>query len=282
MKNNLTQADRLQFKTAKSRISNYLKKRYKFSPVISEALTGDTLFFNTVFGNSQCSDGQIIYYGVNNQESAGKPLKDCQYIKLILTLYAKDDAKYREKHGLKELRLKIVKRMCNEAVVQGGCLTHEDIAKILFLDRTTVSAYIKTLEKRGYYVPTRAHYTDQSKRYTHKEQIIKLYLMHFSETEISKRTNHNLEAVENYINEFLRINLLFKEHKPEATICRVISKSPGLVKEYILLYQQLEKDNYYKESLEKKMLLYRIDIQSDLSKFNTSPFKKKILQEVRI
>ncbi|MEE9605145.1 MAG: DUF1670 domain-containing protein [Candidatus Scalindua sp.] len=282
MKNNITKLDRLRFKTAESRITNYFESRYNFSPVISESLTADTLFFKTVFGNNQRLDGQIIYYAVSNKEPAGKPLKDCQYVKLILTLHDKNDADYREKHGLKDLKLRIIKRICDEAVLQGACLTHEDIAELLFLDRTTVGLYIRALEERNQYVQTRANFTDQSKKYTHKEQIIKLLLINISETEIAQRTNHNLSAVENYIRDFLRISLLYQERKSEAAICRLTANGPALVREYIALYQRLEEDQYYEDSLNKKLLLYRIDLSSDLSSFNTSPFKKNILKEMRI
>jgi len=282
MKNRITQSDRIQFKTAEVRIGNYFEKRYKFSPVISEALTSDTLFFNSVFGNNKRLDGQIIYYAVSNKEPAGKSLKDCQYVKLILTLYEKNDIKYRKEHGLKELRLRIIKRICDEAVLQEACLTQEDIGEILFFDRTTVGLYIKILEERGQYIQTRANFTDQSKKYTHKEQIIKLFFMNLSETEIAQRTNHNLLSVERYIKSFLRISLLYQEKKSEGEICRFTAMSHGLVREYITLYQNLEKDPYYKESFIKKLTLYRIDLNTELKNFNTSPFKKKTLQGVKI
>jgi DNA-binding MarR family transcriptional regulator len=282
MKNRITQSDRLQIKTAEARIGNYFEKRYKFSPVISEALTSDTLFFNSVFGNNRRLDGQIIYYAVKNEEPAGKSLKECQYVKLTLTLYKKNDIGYRKENGLKELRLRIIKRICDEAVLQEACLTHEDIAELLFLDRTTVGLYIKILEERGQYIQTRANFTDQSKKYTHKEQIIKLFFMNLSETEIAQRTNHNLLSVEQYIKSFLRISLLYQEKKSEGEICRLSAMSPGLVKEYITLYQKLEEDSYYKESFIKKLTLYRIDLSTDLSNFNTSPFKKRTMQEIKI
>lgn len=282
MKSSITQSDRLQFKTIESRIGNYFEKRYHFSPVISEALTSDTLFFNTVFNNNERLDGQIIYYAVSNEEPAGKSLKDCQYIKLILTLHDKHDLDYREKHGLKELKIKIIKRICDEAVLQGACLTHEDIANLLFLDRTTAGLYIKTLEGRGEYIQTRANFTDQSKKYTHKEQIIKLFLMNLPETQIAQRTKHNLVSVEQYLKDFLRISLLYQEDKSEATICRFTANGPSLVREYIKLYQKLEEDQYYKEALNKKLIVHRIDLASDLSDFNTSPFKKRDKEEVKI
>lgn len=282
MKNNITQSKRVECKRAESRIANYFRQRYNFSSVISEALTSDTLFFNSVFGNNQRLDGQIVYYGVSNKEPAGKPLKDCQYVKLILTLRDKNDVDYREKHGLKELKLRIIKRICDEAVLPGACLTHEDIAELLFIDRTTAGLYIKTLGKRGQYVQTRANFTDQSKKSTHKEQIIKLFLMNLSETEIAQRTNHNLLSVERYIKDFLRISLLYQEDKSEGAICRLTANGPALVREYIALYQKLEGDQYYQEPLSKKLFFHRIDLNSDLSGFNTSPFKKNILQEVRI
>lgn len=282
MKNYIKPVERLANKTAESRITNYFEHRYKFSPVVSECLSKDTLFFNTVFSHEQRDDGQIIYYAVSNKEPAGKRLNQCQYVKVKLTIRIEDDIRYRQEHGLKELKLRIIKRICKEAVLQGACLTYEDIAEFLFLDRTTVGIYINLLQKRGQCIQTRANFTDQGRKFTHKEQIIKLFLMRLSNTEIARRTNHSLAAVENYIREFLRVNLLHREHKTKPVIAQLIHKSLFLVKEYVALYHKLELDEYFKDLLERKLLLYRADMQSDLSSFDTSPFKKKILKEVRI
>lgn len=145
MKNNITKLDRLRFKTVESRITNYFESRYNFSPVISESLTADTLFFKTVFGNNQRLDGQIIYYAVSNKEPAGKPLKDCQYVKHILTLHDKNDADYREKHGLKNLKLRIIK------LYLSGLLTKE-ISEKTNHHPFNVDNYISSFEQvRGLY-----------------------------------------------------------------------------------------------------------------------------------
>lgn len=282
MKQNIKPFERLVLKTAESRISNYFEQRYKFSPVVSECLSKDTLFFNTVFNPEQCATGQIIYYAVSNKEPAGKRLKDCQYVKVHLSIRTDDDIQYREQHGLQELKIRIIKRICDEAVLQEACLTYEDIAELLFLDRTTVGIYINLLSRRGEYVQTRANFTDQGRKFTHKEQIVKLFLMRLPNTEIAQRTNHNLASVENYLREFLRISLLHQEAKAKAVIGQLTQKSLFLVEEYIALYKKLEADEHFKELLKKKLLLYRADMQLDLNDFNTSPFKKKIFKEVRI
>lgn len=278
MKQNIKPSERLVLKTAESRISNYFEQRYKFSPVVSECLSKDTLFFNTVFNPEQCSAGQIIYYAVNNLEPAGKRLKDCQYVKVRLSIRTDDDIRYREHHGLQELKIRVIKRICAEAVLQEACLSYEDIAELLFLDRTTVGIYIKLLGQRGEYVQTRASFTDQGRKFTHKEQIIKLFLMRLPNTEIAQRTNHHLASVENYLREFLRISLLHQEAKALTVIGQLTQKSLFLVKEYTTLYKKLEADDHFKELLMKKLLLYRTDLQLDLNDFNTSPFKKKILK----
>ncbi|MCK5492593.1 MAG: DUF1670 domain-containing protein [Candidatus Omnitrophica bacterium] len=282
MKKNITQIERLAYKTKESRISNYFEKRYKFSPVISEALTSDTLFFNTVFGQDKRDNGQIIYYAVSNKEPAGKPLKDCQYINIILTLRHSDDAKYRAKHNMKKLKLRIMQRICDEAVLQGACLSYEDISELMYLDRTTVGLYMKELIKCGIYVQTRANFTDQGRKYTHKEQIIKLYLIRLSNTEISQRTNHNLNAVENYIKDFLKIIFLYLEKKHKSIIRQFTGKSLSLIQEYIDLYNKLKNNEYYTKQLTKKILFYQTDMRQDLTKFNISPFKKKSLKGVKI
>ena len=248
--------ERLDEKTALNLYTNYLMYRYNFSRVITESLYKDALYFQLLFDKAERTDGQIIYYGVDHHEPAGKALKDCEYIKLKLTIRHADDAKIRYEHGLLALRRQKMQRLSEEAVVQGAALSQEDLAELLCTDRSTILRDIAYLRTQGIEILTRAHFTDQGRGSSHKERIIKLFLRGFTITEISNRSEHDLKNVQNYIYDFLRIGLLYQEEKPLLMIARLTKRSYRLVEEHIALYEKLRQDSLYADSLSRQMSFY--------------------------
>lgn len=105
-------SDRLQDKSITTLMTSHLQQRYHFSPAVAEALTDDLrLLSDQVTGSSQLGEGQILYPAVKTSEPAGKPLKDCQYVVVRLTLFAKSDLVYRQRHRLKELKKRLLLRL---------------------------------------------------------------------------------------------------------------------------------------------------------------------------
>lgn len=251
---------RLRKKTFRSFLVNHLSYRYKFSPAVSEVLSEDSLYLREILNPKARRDGQIIYYAVDLREPAGKALRDCRYYPVKLTLRDENDIKYREEKGLKALKLLVLQRITEEAITQGTCLTHEDIASLLYLDRGTVSDYIAELRKRGIEVRTRSNFTDQGRGITHRESIIKLYLQNYTETEISQRTKHVMPCVENYIDKFLRIGLCYRKGDDIALITRTTKCSIETVRQNITLYQKLSRDPQYQVFLDKTFQFYETEL----------------------
>lgn len=260
--------ERIREKSRFTLYSNYLMYRYKFSRVIAESLFKDNLLFSKFFSDEERTDGQIIYQAVKKDEPAGKALKDCQYINLKLTLQHSGDDKIRAEKGLAELRRYKLRRLCEESATQGAPLSQEDLASLLNVGRSTVIRDIALLKKQKIEIITRSYYTDQGRGTSHKEQIIKLYLQGFSLTEIANRSNHALENVQRYLYDFLRINLLYQEDKSVLIIARVIKVTQSLVNVYIALYDKLQSDPVYQESLERQLSFYA-------SQLELTEFKKK-------
>jgi len=251
---------RLTKKTFRSFLVNHLTYRYKFSPAVSEVLSEDSIYLREILNPKARRDGQIIYYAVDLREPAGKALADCRYYPVKLTLRDENDIKYREEKGLKELKLLVLQRITEEAVTQGACLTHEDIASLLYLDRGTVSDYIAELRSRGIEVRTRSSFTDQGRGITHRENVIKLYLQNYTETEISQRTKHVMPCVENYIDKFLRIGLCYRKGDDIGFVARTTKCSIETVKENITLYEKLWKDPQYRTLLDKTFQFYESEL----------------------
>ena len=248
--------DRLREKSGRGLLVNHLRTRYAFSPAMAEVMAEDALYLRTVSAPDSRHDGQIVWYAVKNMEPAGKALKDCEYVAVTLTLHRPEDIAYRHQHGLAELRRRILKRICHEAVAQGAALTHEDLATILLMDRGTVADHIAVLRARGESIMTRAHFTDAGRAVTHKRSIIKLYLLGLSETQIAHRTGHNLSSVERYINGFLRVALPHRHGDAPQLISRITGFSLFLVQEYIAVYEELSADETFAVSLRKMLDFY--------------------------
>ena len=267
--------DRINSKTLKAMLKNHFGQRYKFSPVVAESLASDGVYLKTILNPDARQDGQILRYVVKNTEPAGKPLKDCEYVPAKLTVNAAEDAEYRQSQGLKEVKLRVIKRITDEAVNFGGCLTHEDISDILFIDRSTVSAYIKELKECGLEVKTRADFTDSGRGITHKVPIIKLFLQGVPETKISERLYHDLSCVEAYIKDFLRICVPYRRGDGEYSIARITGLTPKLVREYIKLYEELDSDTYFKEALHKTLDFYESGLLTSFKKNEITKWTKK-------
>lgn len=267
--------DRINSKTLKAMLTNHFGQRYKFSPVVAESLASDGVYLKTILNPDARQDGQILRYVVKNTEPAGKPLKDCEYVPVKLTVNAPGDAEHRQRQGLKKLKLRVLKRITDEAINFGGCLTHEDVSDILFIDRSTVSRYIKYLEIRGIEVKTRAYFTDSGRGISHKRPTIKLFLQGVPETKIAEILNHDLSCVEKYIKDFLRICIPYCRGNGESLIARITCLTPNLVREHTGLYEEFNNDSYFKEALHKTLDFYESGLLTSFKKSEITKWIKK-------
>ena len=237
-------------------LAYYFKSRYGFSSVTSEMLGEDVLKFIRIFNPDFIEEGQILLYVVSISEPPGKLLKDCQLVPVKLTLYHPEDTEYKKQNGLKELKLRIIQRITQEAFAQGGSLSQEDIANLLFLDRRTVVEYIKELESRGIKVVTRARLPQLLTRSLNKPQIIKMFFQGSSETEISSSTGYPKTYVEKYIDDFLRVILLYRQGITPSNIANLTGINTDLVKEYLTIYNRLISDEKLSTLVHKFLSFY--------------------------
>jgi len=221
----------------------YFKTRYKFSPVVAEALAEDILRLFYIFNPNSIKVGQILTLAVSNTEPPGKSLNNCQFVPVKLTLHASDDTQCLKNKGLKELKLRVIRRITQEAFAQGGSLSQNDIATLLFVDRRTVVDYIKELESRGITVITRAKFLSQGKQLPEKQRVIRMFLEGFHQEEgIARETHYSIEYVKRHINNFLRTSLFYRQGITPSNIVKITGMTLTLVNEYIEIYEALTKE----------------------------------------
>ena len=158
--------------------------------------------------------GQIVWMAVPTEERpkkyqsiANTPMKP-----VVLSFVTDHDIDHIA-HGFNavSLRKKRLERWVHEAFDQGALLTQLDLSILLGISDAVVSKYVNEIQSGGrHLLPTRGNVHDLSGAITHKREIITLYLEGQLTPEIARTTHHSAEAVDRYIRDYHRVELLWK------------------------------------------------------------------------
>lgn len=229
---------RLNVKTMEQSFVNTIIEGYSICPKAADLLVQEAIEFTQTLYQDHLPNGQIITYVVKKGESAGKPIKDCKKIPVKLTLRCKEDLIAFKHQGTPVLRRVQVCRLAEEAYEQGGVLTQEDLADLLYLRRSTIQNIIAELKKEGIFIPTRGNIDDIGRGVSHKTKCIELYINDYTFSDIMLRTGHCEESVNRYIQSFVRVALLHRQGFDVSKIRIAARMSDKLVREYLELYDK--------------------------------------------
>ena len=210
--------------------------------------------YQPFFDNSAgMKPGQIKFEVVSVENSAKEKLSDCQMLTVTLTLDAgQQDLLVRQQHGVIALRRYRLERIANEAFQQGGLLTVEDIAnRLLNCGERTVTRDLQALRQKDIILPLRSTIKDMARAITHREMIVSYWLRGMEFSEISRRTNHSIEAIANYVDKFKRVIALAKDNYEIHTIAFFVKISKSLAQQYYDLYNTAEIVDQRKQELDE-------------------------------
>jgi uncharacterized protein YerC len=196
--------------------------------------------------------GQMLFEVVGIENSPRKKLSECTMLSVILTLDSgEEDLRIKQDQGVIGLRRHRLQRVCYEAFQQGGLLTVEDVAnRLLNCGERTVCRDIEFFKNQNIILPLRSTVKDMGKSISHRSQIIKEWLQGNEYSEISRKTNHSVDAVANYVDKFKRIVCLAKDNYEINTIAFMVKLSPSLTQEYYTLYENEKIAPHRKEELD--------------------------------
>lgn len=196
--------------------------------------------------------GQLVWMAVPVDEypQRGKSIATTRMKPVVLSFVTDDDISHIA-HGFASttLRKKRLQRWVDEAFDQGALLTQLDLAILLGVCDAVVSKYVNEIQQTGTLLPTRGNIQDISGAITHKRKIITLYLEGYFTPEIAMKTNHSKEAVDRYIRDYHRVEILWKH-----TITNIdeISQLTRLSKRVAQQYVDLLPDKIYKNISKNK------------------------------
>jgi Protein of unknown function (DUF1670) len=205
------------------------------------------------------SPGQVKHQCVSAKEGPGKPLKDCEMVSVILTLYGDKDLKelpgeeYKSRQQI--IRQRRMQRIAVEAKDQGGLLSQEDLALLLMCDVKTIQRDAAALRKKGVTLPTRGQMKDIGPGVTHRELVVRKWLEGKEPVQIARDTDHSIGAVENYLQKYQRVAYLVRK---DFTL-HEIALTAGISCKAAEVFAELDKKSrampFYKSRLEEIMLV---------------------------
>ncbi len=239
---------RLRKKTRQEEFVEALHREFEMSPRVSRGVL--ELVEGLFFDKRTLGEGQISYTAVSSSEGAGKTIEEMQKVRVHLTRDSVNDDEIREKYGDSARRKVQLLRMTEEAYDQGALLTQEDIGRILGVSSRTIRRDVVELMEKKVRLYLRGLQRDIGKGISHKIWIVGLYLQQKMYSEIERITGHSVGAIKQYLNDFNRIVMA-----QERGICNAgeigfyVGRSERLVKEYMVLIRQAERDPQQRERL---------------------------------
>lgn len=228
---------------------------YDKGPITANAIIDDILkLVDDYFLVSSIDDdlhhiqyGQLVWMAVPVDEfpQRGKSIATTRMKPVVISFVTDEDISHIA-HGFdsKTLRKRRLKRWVDEAFDQGALLTQLDLAMLLGVCDAVVSQYVKEIQKEGQLLPTRGNIHDLSGAITHKREIITLYLEGYLSPEIALKTKHSNEAVDRYIKDYHRVELLWNHDiKDLDQISHLSRLSKRVVQQYVDLLPNKFKDN---------------------------------------
>lgn len=233
------QARRLKIKTQEQRLVRLAVEGAGLSPWEAEELVEvvKEVFFSEP-AEQPLRSGQLFYECVAATEGAGKALSQCQLVRVVLSVHEKEDRQIGARDGAEALRRHRILRLSEEAREQGGLLTQEDLAELLFCDARTIRRAIADLREKDIVVATRGQQNDIGPGVTHRAVAIRHWIEGMEPVEVARRINHSLSAVERYLQTFARVVFLQQKGFECFAMALTIGVSVAQVKTYLAILKE--------------------------------------------
>jgi len=242
--------DRLATKTQDQALLTQLQQQFNYSPFESRAIlevVKDT-YLAQWRTPSSLKPGQMVVLAIRTDEPPGKPLKDCQFVPIVVTVHAPEDDQLRHGAGrqaVARVRRAQIERMAWEAVAQETYLTAEDLAyRVVHCGLRTIEADLAQLRRQGKEIPLRGQQLDMGRGVSHKVSIVRKFVERKTYTQIHRQDHHSYRAIQRYIEDFVAVVVMTTAGRSVFEIGFLRRISPTLVQQYQALYDEYNTDEY--------------------------------------
>jgi transposase len=252
---NITTEDRLALKTPEASFFHVLQSEFNFSARESrEVVNTAREMLGLDRPNGQVRPGQIRLVVASLAAPFGPPLSETDRVEVTLTVDAgSEDGEVQLREGRVGLRRGRILRLMDEALEQGGVLTQEDLARALHVSRRTIERDVEVLKKEGHLIQTRGQIKGVGRGQTHKVRIIELWLNREGYDKIGRWVHHSPQSIKRYVSTFMRVVTLHRQGMTVVEIAFLVAASERLVRDYVAVYQQAQRQPHQMEKLEEEL-----------------------------
>ena len=195
--------------------------------------------------------GQMIWQAISEDEPPGKPLYECKFKRIRLTIVSIDeDMEVLKQYGHSAKRGQQILRITQEALDQRALLTQEDLAILLDCDVKTIRTDIKRYQqKHDVIIPTRGNKKDIGPGLTHRERAVEFFIQGKDTVTIARDMNHSLKAIERYTHAFSRVVYCQAQLRDTLKTALVVGVSVIAVNRYLGLKDKYWNNSEYSERL---------------------------------
>jgi hypothetical protein len=193
------------------------------------------------FEITRIKPGQLLWIAVDKNTRADSC--KVRYKPVVLTLVTPDEIGTLEQgnQSLPDLTSTTIARICKESFEQGALLSMRDIGLILKRSCGHVSNLRKEYEKEHtVLLPTPAVMRDMGSGVTHKAIILRKILLEKKDmAAVRNETLHTQQAIDRYLKDYRRVELLLNEDKDIFYIAQITQMSLYLIKQYQNIYHSI-------------------------------------------
>ena len=213
-----------------------------------EALQGE--FFADPSRLEPGTIGWVTTKKTTQKPSYGKRTEDYETVTVYLPLWTRADIEKRvflrdrDRHThyeqSKRRDIATLVRLIKSAFEQGGMLSQAELAVLTNRSLTTIRRYLAEYQAHhpDETLPLKGYLLDQGSRPTHKGIILTLYEQGIDPLEVSRRTEHGLEAVDRYIKAYERVKALVRKDMNRQEIKQISGLGHQTVAAYLRIVGQ--------------------------------------------
>jgi len=188
--------------------------------------------------------GQMVWTAVHKNTRADS--KKVQLKPIVLTLVNENDIRIAETGAKTPPRMlpDTIARVTKEAYEQDTLLSMRDLALIFKRSPSTMSNCRKEYEEmKKEVLPTVASLQDVGSGITHKYMILRKILIDKKDmVKVRQETKHTQGAIDRYLKDYRRVEMLFDDNKEVKFIERVTGMREFLIKQYYEIYIEANKE----------------------------------------
>lgn len=239
-----------QYRSAQERflkpaLIGFFQKNFpnQFGFIIADKIAEEIIrIFEKLQPDRECLEvGQVLWNALHKDTRAGSP--NCQFVPVALTLVSQQDIE-KLQNGVKPAQIlqQSIARMMTEAFEQGGILSNRDIALLTKHEPNRTSQARQLFEaENNTTLPHTGVLHDMGSCITHKKQIVyKVVVEKKDPTLVALETNHSMNAVDHYLQNYYRVKTAFILDPNIDNIHFLTNIAKNVIKQYIDIFQECE------------------------------------------